>query len=165
MTGFNIACAVNGVSERICKAKIVRSIAENPIFTALLITALVVIVIMAQYYYKIKKEGNTKLAKTVLYIFLLVTAVMFLHNYASEKLIKSTFDQQGLRDMFSSIQQTRDTNLYNSVPVIPSSYMPAAVSAPTQAQDFAQAPAYAPTYAPAPAQEPVYVQEELLTTV
>jgi hypothetical protein len=119
MTNFDIGCAINNASSWICGSTVIKKIMENPIFTGLLITVLVMVVILGQYYELIKDEGSTKIAKSMIYVFLLITAVMFVHNYAFKNNIETSSHQAGVRDMFSSIQQTRDMSNPDFIPVMP----------------------------------------------
>jgi hypothetical protein len=119
MSGFDLGGAINGTAEWACNAPIIRTVVNNPIFTALLITALVVIVIMALYHYQIKQAGAKKAVKAFLYVFLLVTAVMFVHHYAVMRSARDAASQKGVRDVFSSIEQSRLGGAAGATPVIP----------------------------------------------
>lgn len=140
MSGFDLGGAINGAADWACSAPIIRTIVSNPVFTALLITALVVIVAMSLYGRQIKSSGGKVAARASLYVFLLVSAVMFVHHYAVVRSTQDSAHQKGVRDVFSSIHQSRGVSLPDTVPVIPgSSYA---------AQSYAQ-PSYAPqSYAP-----------------
>lgn len=149
MTGFNIGCAINNASSWICGSTMIKRVMENPIFTGLLITALVMIVLMGQYYSIIKDEGSTKIAKTMIYVFLLITAVMFVHSYAFKNNIETSSHQAGVRDMFSSIQQTRNMSSSDFIPVVPTQYMsmpqavaPQQTAAPQPQTQYTVAPQY-----------------------
>ena len=116
-----------------CSAPIIRNIVGNPVFTSLLITALTAIVAMALYNYPIKQAGGKRAVRALLYVFLLVTAVIFVHHYAVTHLAQETVQQKGVRDIFSSIKQSQDIG--GAVPVYPmgvptSSFDPRAESNP-----------------------------------
>ena len=100
-----------------CSAPIIRNIVGNPVFTSLLITALTAIVAMALYNYPIKQAGGKRAVRALLYVFLLVTAVIFVHHYAVTHLAQETVQQKGVRDIFSSIKQSQDIG--GAVPVYP----------------------------------------------
>lgn len=127
---FNIGGAVNSAADWACNAPIIRGIVSNPVFTALLITALVVIVVMALYHDQLKKAGVKRKVRAVLYIFLLVTAVMFVHHYAVNSIARESAVQQGARDMFRSIQDSRDSGVSGTVPVLPMGYESEPAEAP-----------------------------------
>jgi hypothetical protein len=150
---LNIGGAVNTASDWICSSSIIRKVMENPIFTGLLLTALVMIVIMAQYHYKIKEEGNTKLAKTTIYLFLIVMGIMFVHNYAFKRCSEKEAHQNGIRNVFSSIEHSRNLPTYQTVPVLPYA-----------ASMYSGVPTYAaPTYTTAPT--PMYTAPNTLPQV
>ncbi len=120
MIGFDLGGSVNSFTKWVCGAPIIHTIINNPFYTSLLITCIVVIVIMSNYHYQIKK--NKRAVKTVVYIFLLVTAVLFVHHCALSDGLKNSLTHQGVRDVFTSIQQSRNSGIANSVPVIPLSW-------------------------------------------
>ena len=122
MSGFNLGNAVNNAADWACSAPIIRSVVSNPVFTALLITALAAIVVMALYHYPIKRAGVKRGVRALLYVFLIVTAVTFVHHYAVMRIARETTQQKGVRDVFSSIQQSRDVGAPGTVPVYPMGY-------------------------------------------
>ena len=119
MSGFDLGGAINACADWACGAPIIRGIVSNAVFTALLITALVVVVVMALYRYQIKQAGAKKGARAVLYVLFLVTAVMFVHHYAVMRIARDSAAQKGVRDVFSSIQQSRESGVAGGTPVIP----------------------------------------------
>lgn len=122
MSGFNLGNAVNNAADWACSAPIIRGVVSNPVFTALLITALAAIVVMALYHYQIKRAGAKRGVRALLYVFLIVTAVTFVHHYAVMRIARETTQQKGVRDVFSSIQQSRDVGAPGIVPVYPMGY-------------------------------------------
>ena len=123
MPGFNLGGAVNSAADWACIAPVIRSVVSNPVFTALLITALATIVVMALYHQQIKHAGTRRAARAVLYVFLIVTAVVFVHHYAVVRIARDTSQHKGVRDVFSSIQLSRDVATPgDAVPVYPMGY-------------------------------------------
>lgn len=122
MSGFNLGNAVNGAADWLCSAPIIRSVVSNPVFTALLITALAAIVVMSIYHYQIKRAGSKRGVRALLYVFLIVTAVIFVHHYAVMRIARETSQQKGVRDVFSSIQQSQTFGTPGIVPVYPMGY-------------------------------------------
>jgi hypothetical protein len=104
---FDLGGTVNATADWFCNAPLVRGVVNNPIFTALLITALVVVVTMALYIHQIKQAGLKKGLRAVLYIFILVLGVVFVHHRAVSCAAQRGAAQQGVRDVFSSIEQSR----------------------------------------------------------
>jgi len=127
MSGFNLGNAVNSAADWTCSAPIIRSVVSNPVFTALLITALAAIVVMSIYHYQIKRAGTKRGIRALLYVFLVVTAVTFVHHYAVVRIARDTTEQKGIRDIWSSIAQIREGGAVNSVPVYPAGYKGARV--------------------------------------
>ena len=122
MSGFNLGNAVNGAADWACSAPIIRSVVSNPVFTALLITALAAIVVMSIYHYQIKRAGAKRGIRALLYVFLVVTAVTFVHHYAVMRIARDTTEQKGIRAVFSEIAQSQASGAVNSVPVYPMGY-------------------------------------------
>ena len=119
MSGFSLGGAINASADWVCNAPIIRGIIGNPVFTALLITALAAIVVMAAYHYQIKQAGAKRGARTLIYTFILVTMVMFVHHYAVSRTARDSASQQGIRDVFSSIETSRSAGIHGGVPVVP----------------------------------------------
>jgi hypothetical protein len=122
MSGFNLGSAINSAADWVCGAPIIRSIVSNPVYTAFLITALAAIVVMAIYHYQIKRAGTKRAVRALLYVFLIVTAVVFVHHYAVMRMARETSQQSGVRDLFSSIQESRGIGAAGTVPVYPMGY-------------------------------------------
>jgi hypothetical protein len=116
--GFDLGATVNSAADWLCSAPIVRSVINNPIFTALLVTALAAIIIMALYGSRLKGTGFKRGARAFLYVFMAVTAVLFVHHYAVMRCARREATQKGVRDVFSSIQQSRQSGL-PGVPIMP----------------------------------------------
>jgi hypothetical protein len=136
MSGFDIGGAINASADWACNAPIIRTVVSNPVFTALLITALVVIVIMGLYSYRVKAAGTKRGIRAILYIFMLVMAVMFVHHYAVMKIARDSEASRSVRDVFSSIDQSRANAAYGGVaPVYPGVWAPAAQPATTGGGD------------------------------
>jgi len=119
MSGFDLGGAVNSCAEWCSSAPIIRTIVGNPVFTALLITALIAIVVMGLYHYPIKQAGGKKGVRALLYVFLLVSAVMFVHHYAVMRGARDIATRKSIRDVFSSIQQSRESGIGTTTPIIP----------------------------------------------
>jgi hypothetical protein len=147
--GFDLSGAINGAAEWFCCAPVVRSVVNNPIFTALLITALAFIIIMALYHYPIKRAGVRRGLRAGLYVFLAVAAIIFVHHYAVMRSAQQAAAQKGIRDVFAGVEQSRTSAA--GTPVIPS-----------YAGSWAErAPVVSPTLpVPAPAAQPRPLPEQ-----
>jgi len=120
MSGFNLGGAVNGLADWACSAPLIRSVVNNPVFTSLLITALAAIVAMALYGKQIKKGGNKRGCRALVYVFLLVTAVIFVHHYAVRGMARDVDHTAGVRAVYAGIEASRAVG-GGAVPVYPSS--------------------------------------------
>ncbi len=98
---------MNSVGDWACDSKLVRGVARNPIYTALLILALVAVVLMATYREPIRKGGGRKAARAFVYGLLLVVGVMAVHNYSVRREASETAAQKDMRDVFTSIEASR----------------------------------------------------------
>src|SRR5271166_6483673 len=104
---MDLGSTINGAADWVSNAPIVRGIVSNPVFTALLIVALAAIVVMALYHYQIKQAGLKRGLRALLYVFLVVLAVVFVHHHAVTRAARATATQQGIREVFSSLEQSR----------------------------------------------------------
>lgn len=120
MSSFNIGGTVNSAADWLCNAPVIRGIVNNPIFTALLITALISIVVMSLYHYQIKRLGIKRGVRAILYTFFIVTAVTFVHHYAVVNITRERYQQKGVLDIHSSIRHSQISG--SSVPVYPMVY-------------------------------------------
>lgn len=117
--GLDIGSAVNSCASWACTAPLVRCIINNPIYTSLLITALVGIVLVANYRQVYARSKSSKTLRTMLYIFFLVGGVMFLHHYATQKMATETIEHDGVQKVFTGIQSSRTIGGAPIVPVLP----------------------------------------------
>lgn len=121
---FSLGGAVNSGADWVCGLPIVRGIITNSVYTALLITALVVIVALGVYRAQLAKAGTRKALRATLYLFFLVTAVMFIHQYTLTRAAHDTAAAQNVRDVFAGIEQSRTQvggSAFASPPFVPSS--------------------------------------------
>lgn len=117
--GFDLGATVNAAADWLCSAPIVRSVINNPIFTALLITALAAIIVLALYNHQLKGSGFKRGARAFIYVFLVGTAVLFVHHYAVVRCARRDAAQKGVRDVFSGIRQSRESGV-PGISVMPS---------------------------------------------
>lgn len=108
--GFDIGAAVNSLSDWLCGSALVKGIVSNPIFTALLLTATVVIILLSMYYKEFKIGGKKKLVRIALFLFAAICVVIFIHHRCIERSIQSVTAQKGVRDVFEGIAQSRQMN-------------------------------------------------------
>src|SRR5687768_9016989 len=83
---FELGEAINSIAERITAAPIVESIARNPIYTALLITFVIVLIIMFIFR---DVQGDESLLSLCLragfYVSVFLTGALLIHNQALMK--------------------------------------------------------------------------------
>jgi hypothetical protein len=110
MSGLDLGHAVNSAADWLCGAPLIRGVVNNPVFTALLIVALAAVVMMALYHRQLRGMGAKRALRALLYVFLLTAAVQFVHHYAVQRCARRDAAQKGVRDIFSSIEQSRETS-------------------------------------------------------
>jgi hypothetical protein len=101
--GFDINHTLDRISSWLCSSPMVNAIIGNPIFTALLITALAVVVIMGVLHYSVRNAGWKKIARVSIYLLLVVSAVVFVHHYAVLNRMRTESIMQNSRDVFQSL--------------------------------------------------------------
>lgn len=115
--GISIGGAVNTIGDRAYESRFVGGVVRNPVFTALLILSLVVVVLMAVYREPIARAGSRKAARAFVYGLVLVVGVMVVHNYAVRREASETAAQKDLHDVFTSIEASRGIGAGGLVPV------------------------------------------------
>jgi hypothetical protein len=146
MSGFDLGGAVNSAADWACSAPVVRSVVSNPVLTALLITALAAIVVAALYHHQVRRGGVKRGARALFYVFFAVTAVTFVHHYATMRLAREVSQQKGVRDVFSGIQQSRNIGAPDAVPVYPMGYEGRGAAVPVYPMGYEGHGAAAPVY-------------------
>jgi hypothetical protein len=111
MSGFSLGETVNSAADWVSSLPIVGSVFGNPVFTALLITALGAIVAMALYGDYLRQSGWKRAIRGTIYFFLIASAVMFVHHHVLTKTLRKDAAHQGVRDVFTSIQHSRETGV------------------------------------------------------
>ncbi len=122
MSGLDLGAAFNSAADWVCGSPLVNGVVSNPVYTALLITALVAVVAMGLYGPQVKAAGLKRGIRAAIYVFLLVGAVAFVHHYAVMRLARSHAGAQGVRDVFSGIQQSRESGIGGGTPVVPAGW-------------------------------------------
>ncbi len=120
--GLDIGNAVNRVADWVCETPIIRGVVNNPVFTALLIVAIIVVIAMALYSRDIKRNGVKRALRFAVYCFLAVLTVTFIHHYAVKRDAQKSVSQKGIQDVFSSIEANRATGGHGVIPVLPTNY-------------------------------------------
>ncbi len=122
MSGFDLGGSINSAAEWACRAPIINTIVNNAIFTAILITAIVAVIMLGTYYDRAKYGGIKQAVRSTLYVGLLVTMVMFVHHYAVQQTARDAAAHKGVRDVFSGIQASREYGAGVGTPVVPRGY-------------------------------------------
>jgi hypothetical protein len=122
MSSFSLGGAVNGAADWVCSAPAVSRIVSSPVLAALLITLIAAVVVFATYPKQIRKAGFRPAARALIYGGMGVCAMTFVHYYAMERSTRSEHNQRGVREVFTSIQQMRETGMPGAVPVHPMGY-------------------------------------------
>lgn len=101
--GFEIGRAVNGGAEWACRSSFGNRILRNPVVTALLITALCLVVIYAIYRAEIRAAGWRPGLRAGVYLAVLVSLVLFVHYYALRKSVEDEHAQKGVREVVHAV--------------------------------------------------------------
>ncbi len=116
--GFDAGHTLDRMASWLCSSSIVNTVIGNPIFTALLITALAVIVIMSVLHYSVRNTGWKRITRMSIYLLLVVSAVIFVHHYAVLNRMKTETMMQNSRDVFQSLGTVQGRGEH---PVLPQS--------------------------------------------
>jgi hypothetical protein len=104
---MNIGSGVNSAAEWVSTRPIIGPCISNPVFMALFLTALVVVILMAMYHNTIKKAGWHKGLRAFVFILIAMATMLFLHYYAVRRVARASVAEGGRRDIFSSIEEAR----------------------------------------------------------
>lgn len=121
---LELAKVFNGGAEWVCGSSLAFGLLRNPVYTALLITALALVIIFA-FLRPLKSHVGWRLGvKTGFWLLLAVSAVTFAHYYALEHHLRQASAQRGVREVVASIHHTATTGggyqVYPSEPSEPS---------------------------------------------
>jgi hypothetical protein len=155
MPGFDLGGTVNSAADWVSSAPIVRTIINNPVLTALLITAIVAVLVLGTYYDKVRQGGTKQAVRTTLYVFFFVSAVMFVHHYAVCRSARDATAHKGVRDVFAGIQASRDYE--GGTPVMPWGYEAPATGGAARAANVAP-----PGEAPGDAADELVIEDIVL---
>lgn len=120
MSGFSLGGAVNGFADWVCSAPLIHGVISNPVFTSLLITALAAVVVLSLYGKPVRHGDNKRGCRALLYVFLLVTTVIFVHHYAVMRAARDMDHTAGVRAVYAGIEASRAINGGGTMPVYPS---------------------------------------------
>lgn len=115
---FEVATAVNGIADKICNNPLVSSVVYNPIFMALLVSCIVVVIVLAMYYNKFKSQGWKKAARLFIFLLISTSALIFVHHYAVCRKTRMDMSRRDIADVFQGIEQSRRFEGSNT-PVVP----------------------------------------------
>jgi len=97
---IEIGTTVNNFADKILKAPIVGSLLQNPVYTALLITLIIVILILWMFRDADTEDSLLTMSLRVgFWTFLLVTGVMFLHN----RVLSSEVHDEKISNAFNGV--------------------------------------------------------------
>src|SRR5687768_5253771 len=107
--GFDLGQAVNSASDRFCSSKLVGGLVSNPVITALLITAIAMIVLFVMFTRDLKACGRYDWKKTVRFALIMMgsaTTLLFLHYYATRRTVRNEIVQKDVRDVFAAVKNS-----------------------------------------------------------
>lgn len=73
---FEIGKTVNGIGDRVLKAPIIRAISDNPVYSAMFLAVIIMVIIMLLY----TEDKTTTVLKVGLWSFIAATFVFFLRD-------------------------------------------------------------------------------------
>lgn len=102
---FEIGKAFNGGAEWVCGSAMF-GVLRNPVFTALLITAVALVIVYAMYRHELEGTGRRRGVKTAFWLLLAVSALVFVHYYALERSLEKSHAAQGVQNVMNSIHHS-----------------------------------------------------------
>ncbi len=95
---FEIGRSINGVSDRILRIPIVRTVADNPVYSAVLISLLVVIVLILVY----TEDRFMYVARAAFWTFVASVVVLFLRDRSESNAREERETHAAARDVFTT---------------------------------------------------------------
>ncbi|MDE2097672.1 MAG: hypothetical protein KGL39_10525 [Patescibacteria group bacterium] len=108
--GFDIGGAINSAADWLSSSAPVRGVVSNPVFTALLLTALVVTIVLSMYMSDIKRHGKKRILRMALLILAAITAVTFIHHNVMTRSLRAELKLKGVHDVFAGVAQSQQMN-------------------------------------------------------
>lgn len=99
---------VNSCASFVAGNKFIGKVLGNPLFTALLVTALAMIILWVLYKEELKDTGKKRALRTFIYIAFATTALLFVHFYIVRKSLECEVQRQGINQVFQSIQTSAE---------------------------------------------------------
>lgn len=102
---FEIGNALNKGAEWISSSPAIYGVLQNPVITALLITALALVIFYAMYRRDLEGTGLRRGLKTTFWLVVAISALVFVHYHVLESYLSRGTSSQGVRNLFDSIHQ------------------------------------------------------------
>ena len=103
---MDISRVFNDGAERLCRSSLVFGVLRNPVATALLVTAVALVIIFAMYRDALAGTGRHRGIKTVFWVTIAVSAIIFTHYYALECFLRKKQATDGMRTLVNSVYQS-----------------------------------------------------------
>ena len=103
---FEVGKSFNSGAEWLCGAPLVYGTLRNPVATALLITALALIIVYVVYREDLRGTGWRLGAKSAVWLTFGVSALVFVHYHALGRSLSQGNASQGVRDVVNSIHHS-----------------------------------------------------------
>ena len=92
----------NSLMNSITTMPFIGKVFNNPLFTTLLITAMIAVIIMGVFHYP-KKTERKSFAKAIVYSFIIILCVQVIHYYALNAKFVTTGAAESIDNTFNSI--------------------------------------------------------------
>jgi hypothetical protein len=120
MSRLDVRDAINSATDWVGSAPTVRKVVGNPFSAALLLTAMVGIIIMAVFHYKLSNSNWRTCARATFYIYAATTLLLFLHYSLVSRDAQADSAAGGARGVVSDVVGGRGaTSMPGYVPVVP----------------------------------------------
>jgi hypothetical protein len=103
---FELGKTINGGAEWVCSSSLVFKTLRNPVFVALLVTALTLIIITVMNKEEMEGLDWRRKLKTCVWVTIGVSALTFVHYYALESHLRRGNSSQDRRDVMASINNS-----------------------------------------------------------
>jgi hypothetical protein len=105
MSGLNIGAAVNSAADWVSDAPPIRAVVSNPLLTAVLLTAIAVVFVLAM------RQSSRINFRAIIYMFIVTASVLFIHHRVVNRMVAEDSLQRDTRDIFNTIVEAPDQRL------------------------------------------------------
>ena len=105
---LEVGSVVNSCAECVASNRLICKVLGNPLFTALLVTALAMVIIWSLYKEELRDTKRKRALKAFIYVSFAVSVLLFVHYYIIRRSLDREFQREGVREVFASVHTSAE---------------------------------------------------------